>query len=195
MSTSIFPPPNPPPDFTKLGCVTEGDWRSWAVFSEDRRYRYMLARVWDDHAPMMVFGMQNPSSAGAAEDDPTIRKCLGFGKRYKCGGIIVVNGAARIATNPRDLLAMVKRGEDIVGEHNDVMIRTAFRGPLLAIGVGAWGAMSRTLSRKMMHSFTAMRCARKLWCFGKTKDGEPRHPLMLSYETPLVSMTDGRPWI
>lgn len=209
MTLALFDVPAPPapttrtplPDFSSLGCVTQGDHASWAVFSEDRMYRYMLARMWDDYfqvatgldaeptRPLMVFGMCNPSKAGASEDDPTIRKCLGFARRYHCGGILVVNAAAHIATDPREL----RHAVDPVGPHNATMIHRAFRSSLLTMRIGAWGRLEPQVSRRLLSSLFALK-QHDLWCFGTTKDGEPRHPLMLAYDTPLVHLATGRAW-
>jgi hypothetical protein len=64
---------------------------SGAVLSDCGQYRYRLWRVWDDCLPLMVFVMQNPSTATADADDPTIRKCIGFAKRHGYGGVSVRN--------------------------------------------------------------------------------------------------------
>jgi hypothetical protein len=184
------------PDFSALGCTTEGNHQAWAVFSNDRMYRYMLARMWDDYfednavtRPLMVFGMLNPSSAGAFRSDPTIRKCVGFAERYKCGGIVVVNAAALVSTDPKGLRDVA----DPIGPHNARMIDWAFGAPILAIRVCAWGRVEPRVRRRLLTSMGNIK-AHAHWCFGKTKDGEPRHPLMLAYDTPLVHMADGRVW-
>ena len=76
-----------------------------ARLSDDRRYRYLLVRRWDNTLPDATFVMLNPSTADERDDDPTIRKCIGFAKRWGCGGIKVVNLYAFRATNPRDCFA------------------------------------------------------------------------------------------
>ena len=52
-----------------------------AVFSPDRRYRYHLSRAWSFGRGSLCFSMLNPSHADGADDDATIRKCIGFAKR------------------------------------------------------------------------------------------------------------------
>ncbi len=51
-----------------------------ATISDCGTYRYHLAREWSTGKPIL-FVMLNPSTADAGEDDPTIRKCLGFATR------------------------------------------------------------------------------------------------------------------
>ena len=150
-----------------------------ALLSECGRYRYRLWRVWDDLAPVMVWVMLNPSTADAEQDDPTIRKCIGFAKRHRHGGILVVNLFAWRATNPKELATV----SDPIGPDNDEHIRVACRGPVLATVVGGWGsekfARARATSVKVN-----IRCARPIHCFRQT-DGRPWHPLYLPYDSPL----------
>jgi hypothetical protein len=56
------------------------DDRHGAVFSDDREYRYRLWRTWDVDKPTAAFVMLNPSTADETENDPTIRRCIGFAK-------------------------------------------------------------------------------------------------------------------
>jgi hypothetical protein len=177
--------------FEKLGLVTDGSAESWAVFSPDRCYRYLLARFWEDYftsdpwqqsnAPLMTFVMLNPSVADAAADDPTIRRCLGFAKREHCGGIIVVNLFALISTDPAALL----RAQYPVGPVNLEVLEWALLAPMHGIAVAAWGALSRTLHHASQRSRATVRMRRRMRCLGTTKAGHPRHPLYLRGDAPL----------
>lgn len=53
-----------------------------AVLSEDRKYRYLLSRNWDDTKPTVLFIGLNPSTADEKEDDPTINKCISYAKSW-----------------------------------------------------------------------------------------------------------------
>ncbi|MDB5297796.1 MAG: hypothetical protein JWO31_3779 [Phycisphaerales bacterium] len=75
--------------------------RAAAVLSPCERYRYVLHRWWDESKPAVCWLMLNPSTADAATDDPTIRKCCGFARAWGAGGIAVVNLFALRATDPR----------------------------------------------------------------------------------------------
>ena len=72
-----------------------------AVISDCKRYRYRLWRIWNGSQSRLVFVMLNPSTADGEQDDPTIRKCVGFAERLGYGGIEVVNLFAWRATDPR----------------------------------------------------------------------------------------------
>lgn len=53
--------------------------RSGATLSGCGLYRYHLWRRWDT-GPSVMWIMLNPSTADADEDDPTIRRCVGYAK-------------------------------------------------------------------------------------------------------------------
>jgi hypothetical protein len=123
--------------------------------------------------------MLNPSTADAAIDDPTIRRCIGFAKREGCGGLVVVNWFAWRATDPKELYKTTAP----IGPENRWHIKQAAelcRGPLIA----AWGA--NHLVKPLLMEIPELTGGRQLMCLGKTKDGAPRHPLYLPTDAPLV---------
>src|SRR5262249_14212908 len=96
--------------------------RRAAVISDCGRYRYSLTRRWGDAAePRALFVMLNPSTADAEQDDPTIRRCIGFAKAWGMGSLEVVNLYALRATDPAALLS----APDPIGPKNDTMITSA----------------------------------------------------------------------
>lgn len=148
-----------------------------AVISADGLYRYRLERQWgNDRA--CVFVMLNPSTADAAEDDPTIRRCMGFAKRERCGRLIVVNLFAWRATDPGELV----RAADPVGPENDWHVAEACRGAGGPV-VAAWGAhhMATDRAAKLVDALDLQAV-----CLGTTRDGAPRHPLYVRADAPLV---------
>ncbi|MEU1078203.1 DUF1643 domain-containing protein [Streptomyces sp. NPDC005878] len=153
-----------------------------AVFDRHRVYRYLLTRVWTPDAPLAVYVMLNPSTASALEDDPTIRRCIGFARREGTGGLVVVNLFALRATNPQAL----RDHKEPVGRCNDAFIRQAVRtagGPVIA----AWGA-GGVLHDRSEHVMRMLRKGpRPLQCLGVTATGQPRHPLYLAGNTALRS--------
>jgi len=169
--------------------VTEGSYVSFATFSTDRVYRYVLGRVWNDYAPFLVVGMLNPSKAGADENDPTVRRVLAFAHRDRFGGLLVWNAAALVSTDPSAL----KGHTDPVGPRNYQAIQTCIGRPPLAKSVVAWGApKNKTIGRILGRTYVQAASCRPLWRFGEpTKAGHPRHPLYLRSDTPIVRH-DGR---
>ena len=55
---------------------------SWATFSSCGKYRYTLGRVWDADKPLLLFVMLNPSTADSYKNDPTVRRCIKWARRY-----------------------------------------------------------------------------------------------------------------
>lgn len=150
------------------------DIEKTAVISECRRYRYRLGRRWSDR-PLLVFVMLNPSTADAAVDDPTIRRCIHFAKAHDFGGIDVVNLYAFRATHPRDL----KSAAYPIGSENDWHIRNAARrGSAVCL---AWGAFVANVADDRPEA--VLRILRDLGiqpqCLHITRSGYPGHPLML----------------
>lgn len=151
---------------------------SSAELSDCGRYRYRLTRQWARWPrPSVLWIMLNPSTATADVDDPTIRKCIGFSKRWGAGSLEVVNLFAFRATHPREL----KRAELPVGEANNAWIARAFEGSHLH-RVVAWGAGGGQLARVRAGAIAGL-LRGELRCLGETNDGDPRHPLMLPYTT------------
>lgn len=171
--------------------------RAGAVVSDCGRYRYCLTRRWVPGRDVtaetrpLVLVMLNPSTANATEDDPTIRKCMGFARRLGRGGIIVANLFAWRATKPADLWRAAAEGQDVVGPVNVHALVGAMRAAPDV--VFAWGAQpARHVAERVRQVVDiAHDLARYVRCWGVSADGSPRHPLMLPYTTPLVGWPVG----
>jgi hypothetical protein len=151
-----------------------------AWFSRDRGYRYLLTRRWGDPAPWMTWIMLNPSTADASADDPTIRRCTAFARREGCGGMDVVNLFALRATDPAALSA----SDDPVGPDNDLFV--AQHAAQATFAVAAWGVHGALRGRGAHVARLLADAGVRLLCFGTTKGGDPRHPLYVRSEAPLV---------
>ena len=128
-------------------------------------YRYTLVRTWNSTAEPLVFILLNPSTADASQDDPTIRRCIGFAKRWGFGGIVVVNLYAYRATKPRDMLA----AEDPIGPENDRILGETVSGKTV---VAAWGTNAqRERVTKVLQLIPA---STRLLALEITKFGHPR---------------------
>ena len=160
------------------------DWRSdhgyvdsSATFSDCGTYRYELSR---QLAPVVgrvvLFVGLNPSSATMWRDDPTIRRCVGFARRWGFDKCVVMNAFGLITTDPKGLTQV----EDPEGPGNEPMLRE--RLPEAEMVVAAWGAFKLlpirladlVLSNPNTH------------CLKRTKGGYPGHPLYLAGSTQPV---------
>ena len=183
------------------GLQTEGGSLSWAIFDDSRTHRLLLGRQWADASlwPTMVTVGLNPSDADHLKDDQTIRKEIGFAKRYGCGGLIKANLLTIIETESRKLKDL--RLEQSLHPSWEAALRAA----LVPHGVGsiyvaAWGQLSNHvwhLSRSSRGAAHHLAEAPHLYCFGRCKKtsrharSEPRHTSRIAYSTPLVSLATG----
>lgn len=149
-----------------------------AVISSCGKYRYLLTRVWDMDHPTLPCILHNPSTADAERDDATIRKLVGFVRRYErrgieYGGIRVYNLFAYRATHPADLAL----ASDPVGPGNDACLKQINDTLVLC----AWGN-TRYVGREhqVKDQLRANGCDRI--CLGVTLLGCPCHPVRLPYE-------------
>lgn len=159
-----------------------------ASFSLDRIYRWRLWRVWNEaqRTTLVVIGL-NPSTADEQEDDPTIRRCVGFAKREGCGSLVMLNLFAYRTTNPRELTSLYLLREDPVGKMNDAAIVEACTRPDVIV-VAAWGNHGSMRGRDQDVRALLMRHGVSLRCFGLTGEQSPRHPLYLPSAQPLVDL-------
>lgn len=144
------------------------------------KYRYSLTRQWSDAPTRVLWIMLNPSTADASVDDPTIRKCIGFSRRWDARSLEVVNLFAYRSTDPDALPALTC---DRVGDRNGAAIRTALDRCTFA--VAAWGAMGdrwpEVATRGLMTYALAAKLAKPLRALRTTKAGHPQHPLYVPY--------------
>lgn len=143
-----------------------------ATFSECRRYRYALWRVWDRSLPTVVFCGLNPSTADETHDDPTVRRELAFARDWGFGRYVKVNAYAWRSTDPRALW----KSPDPCGDDNlGHIVAHAMESKLF---VAAWGNHIRAAQETAI--LTAMVCARiRVHALRLTKQGHPSHPLYL----------------
>lgn len=156
-----------------------------AIFSACGRYRHRLDRV--DLAPTgltFLFCGINPSKAGAEIEDQTTMKWRGFtihngGARY-----IAINPFGYCATDVKELAQV----EHPVGDMNPSVVDRAIREA--DVLVPCWGNRSK-VPQRLRHHLDAMLelfrlSGKPVKCFGTTLSGDPKHPLMLGYATPLT---------
>lgn len=155
----------------------------------DGPYRYWLTRDWRpvdsaDTRAGVLWVMLNPSTADHTQDDPTIRKCIGFTERLGFKSLAVVNLFAYRATDPRQLEHAESHAPfDVVGPRNDGIISKL--ATVASVVVCAWGAFeTKNFAVRYRAEIVKqlLAPARKVICLGYSKASrQPRHPLMLPY--------------
>lgn len=157
-----------------------------ASLSNDGLFRYTLVRDWTRSGPYLTFVMLNPSIADAQQDDPTIRRCVGFARSFGFGALRVVNLYAYRATKPADLwLAKDRTGGD---RNEDTLREVGLRARHGDVLIAAWGAHAKA---DRVAEVLALPGWDRLKALGVTKSGAPRHPLYLSANSPLTPWSAG----
>ncbi len=159
------------------------DMSDSCLLSECGQYRYFLGRT-EPELPgrRITFVMLNPSTADATTDDPTIRRCRGFARREGFGLLAVINLFAYRATQPADLFAL-ESNEKREGPRNEEICKQVLKASDTV--VVAWGA--NVTSKETLRMLGWIREAGKQpVCLGRTRGGQPRHPLYVSAQQPLI---------
>lgn len=159
---------------------------SGAVFSPDSLHRVRLWRVWDPHLPVLVWCLLNPSIASGERSDLTLAKCIGFAKRNSYGGVILVNLFTLVSTDPDALATQLHVGNVWDADEH---LKWACSAPVLSRVAAGWGSKPWA-EKRATHVLNYLRSLRRgdVLCLGKTKDGHPRHPSRLGYDTQLVPL-------
>lgn len=156
--------------------------RSSAILSPCGLYRYRLERHGPGDGATAII-MVNPSTADASENDPTIRKLLGFGEIHGWGKLIVGNLYAYRATDVRELAAAA----DPVGPDNGHRLTEVLLDADRV--VFAWGPLAKQpLAFRDRQWRDVWNLAKALGCqpmqiAEPCGDGQPRHPLMPGYSS------------
>jgi hypothetical protein len=156
----------------------------------DGEHRYKLWRKWGSAKSYVAFVMLNPSTADGMQDDPTIRKCIGFAKKWGYQGIEVVNLFSYRSTDPDALFEALSRSQEPTGgARNDQAIKDVVRNA--SVVVCAWGGHKAAKVDGRDHAVRQLlaECNVQPMCLGLTKGNrQPRHPLMLAYKTKLEKL-------
>ncbi len=159
-----------------------------AIISTCGKFRYRLERdVQMDGLTFAYFGI-NPSTADASIDDATVRKWTGFTKINGGRRFLVGNISAYRATDVRDLKTVLISPQQH-GENTAHLSRIVDEADVL---IPCWGNRSKAPIH-MHNDFDAVLAmlhasGKPVWHFGLTVAGDPKHPLMLGYSTPLTEM-------
>jgi len=157
-----------------------------AEISPCGRYRYRLGRsLPEGDESQLLWIMLNPSTADAQLDDPTIRKCRGFTQRLGFGKFSVGNLFAFRATDPKSLLKVAASDyEGAIGPDNDKHLIEMIQAADAVLF--AWGAHGRRFSDRCTAVQQMASKSKAGWLGDLSKEGCPRHPLMLAYDTKVV---------
>lgn len=139
-----------------------------AIFSDCRKYRYLLWRQWDENKPCIGFVGLNPSKANEIEPDNTITRVIGFAKSWGFGGVYMMNLFPYVSTDPDKLIECEKhhldRNDFIVGQYAHKFAKVIF----------AWGSFKQVAEDRIKFYIDQFPNGEALII---NKNGSPRHPL------------------
>jgi hypothetical protein len=167
-----------------------------AIFSNDRRYRYMLTRDFGPGPAVAWVGL-NPSTADEQQDDPTIRRIIGFSRREGFGRLIMLNLYGYRSTDPSALASI----EDPCGPANvSHFLRECAAVDTIVCAWGAWWKQRertivesplRAVLRSQAPGTPEIPARWRVRCLGYTASGEPRHPLYVHRDTAMIEWVPG----
>lgn len=175
-------------------------WREWRLWPEPAKWH-----MWtdDDGKPIVdgagaqlgepkscIFIMLNPSTADGDEDDPTIRRCVGFARHWGYDRLDVINLFAYRATAPEALLSLNDADDPVGPENRRHFDRVLFDGHPVGLIICAWGAHGCHLGQD--ETVLGWLGRRERFALGLTKEGHPRHPLYLKRDAQPIAFRPPR---
>lgn len=157
-----------------------------AIISTCKLYRYRLEREVQAEGKVFAYFGINPSTADAIVDDATVRKWIGFSLRNGCSRFIVGNVFGFRSKDVKRLAAHTTetaQGPEWAVHFNQIIADADVLVP-------CWGASDK-IPRHLRGTFDTvieqlLASNKPVLHFGKTAGGQPKHPQMLGYDTPLT---------
>jgi hypothetical protein len=161
-----------------------------ATWSPCGAYRYTLRRLnlqglLDRGNCVCAFLLLNPSTATETEDDPTIRRCIDFARRWGFHELVIVNVYGLRSTDPKWLWKV----DDPVGPGNDAAIAAVVaRAGRIVCG---WGKNARADRTGRIAEILAP-AQDRVFALKVNGDGSPQHPLYIPAATEPQPYSPGR---
>ena len=159
-------------------------FKSEADISDCGQFRWSLERRWSMRERLLVV-MQNPSTADAQTNDPTISRLMRWAHNWGYGGIYVLNLLPIRSPSPEIALAWYRRHADSVCSeliyNYDQICDPAMRRDQLSLisdALLAWGNVPveyQPLVDQMMEALDDLSIT--TYCLGTTAAGHPTHPM------------------
>lgn len=148
-----------------------------ATFSEGRKYRYALWRIWDEKMPLVIFIGLNPPNANENQSDNTIRKVTSISRNNGFGGFYMMNLFPFVTKNPK----MLKHDQISEELNNEILITISSICTDIVFACGAFDIIIKTgRDKEFIEKFPN---AKALFV---NKNGSPKHPLYCKNDTQLI---------
>lgn len=154
-----------------------------AIISDCGKYRYRLERTVALQGITVAWFGINPSTANGDMDDATIRKMVGFSRKLGAKTMIVGNCIPFRATDVSKIGKCSEEAMLLNYHHCAEIIRDS------AVVIPCWGAIRKVAPHLrgavVVTKMQIVESHTQVLCLGTTKCGNPKHPLMLGYNTPF----------
>jgi hypothetical protein len=118
----------------------------------------------------------NPSKASEIMSDPTVTRNMRRASNEGFGGLLMANLYAFVSTDPKALL----NNGDSVGELTDYYLKQMIE--LSERQLCGWGSFKPVSHRAPI----VLAMIKEPYCLGINADGQPKHPLYIGYDKPMV---------
>lgn len=148
--------------------------KRWADISDCSEYRLALGREADALTWMsstVLFVLNNPSTADAQTDDPTVNRGWAYSQRWGYDRMVFCNVNPHRSTDP----ALAKIPPEEVLNTNDLVLQSW--GARADFVVAAWGVKANKVL--VERAVDVLLSVTKLHMLELSKDGTPKHPLYL----------------
>jgi hypothetical protein len=156
---------------------------SGAEFSDCRKYRFALWRIWDNSKPLIMFIGLNPSTANETEPDNTIKSVTRLSKNLGYGGFYMMNCFPFVSTDPD---ALKDYDKEVFSQHQFFINNQKLKAVAVLCKdiVFAWGNFDVVKDLRRDKELLQMFPEAKALILNK--NGSPRHPLYVSANTKLI---------
>jgi hypothetical protein len=152
-----------------------GENNNGAEFSEDRKYRYCLWRIFNKELPIICFVGLNPSTAKENVNDATIGKLEKITNNNGYGGFYMLNLFAIVSPYPE----ILKTDPNPLGDNDGWIEKISKKCEKV---VFAWGAFKESKERAV----DVIKMFENPYCLKQNKDGSPKHPLYCLDEQKII---------
>lgn len=161
------------------------NYKSGALFSNCRKYRYSLFRIWDEDKPMVMFIGLNPSTANENTDDPTIKSVCRIAANNGFGGVYMMNCFPIVSPDPSVLKEFWESPNPYV-QHQDTLNRSYLTGTakVCSAVVFAWGSFK--IVSEVNRDKELLKMFPDALALSVNKNGSPKHPLYCKSDTKFI---------
>ena len=154
--------------------VEKSVMKTEAKFSDDKEYRYILSKEWNNKKPRAMVIMTNPSSAGELVLDLTTLYTINNLVALDYGAVDIVNIYPKVSSKLRADDVDLKE----IGISDQLIVEMAEKVDSIVIAWGRIGEKSKAIEKRQNELLEKLQMFKdKLFIIGDGKGNELFHPL------------------